>query len=182
LQDSEPRKKPPLTPKELKTGFKEPDSESWTPVRIIVLPPSVIQKLGSFSSINKHRVMGKNEEFEILDEKYGRDIFISYNKDAAGSAKYDVQLGDVTPLTREEKKYLTYDLASVYKPESVEQAEREAKLLDAKASPDPSIDTEDDDDDAISKIRRKSGSKGSGDGTTSRRSSRDVRKKRRSGI
>jgi hypothetical protein len=43
LQDSEPRKKPPLTPKELKTGFKEPDSESWTPVRIIVLPPSVIQ-------------------------------------------------------------------------------------------------------------------------------------------
>ena len=37
-QENEPRKKPKPTKEEAKTGFKDKESETWTPVRVIRIP------------------------------------------------------------------------------------------------------------------------------------------------
>ena len=44
LQEDEPKKKT-ATPAEKKSGFKSSDSESWTPARVIGMPPSLATRV-----------------------------------------------------------------------------------------------------------------------------------------
>lgn len=147
LQDDEPRKKPELTRDERRSGIKDKNSKSWTPVRVLRVPAGAAESIKKLMQMNKHRVNGKVQEMELSDEKYGMDIFISYDPNAAGSAKYNVQKGDASPLTDEERKYLIWDISELMKPETLEEARKEAEALQSKAPQDEEAEDDDDEDD-----------------------------------
>jgi hypothetical protein len=110
LQEDEPAKKKPLTKSEKKTGHKERGSESWTPNRVVRMPSSLLKKIQGLKELNKvkNKKTGKVARYSVFDAKFGRDIQIKYDSKSAGTDKYQVQLGDRTPLTDEELAFLTY--------------------------------------------------------------------------
>ena len=133
LQENEPAKPQAPSKAEKVSGFKEPNSRSWTPVRVLRIPSSVAKELQKIITMNIHVVDGEAREFELSDPKYGRDIFISYDSKAAPMDKYSIQQGDHTPLSKKERAYLAWDISDLEKPESLEEAKREAASLTAKA-------------------------------------------------
>lgn len=158
LQEQEPRKKPKPSLAERKSGFKEKGSPSWTPVRVVRIPSSVAEKLQKLATMNKHKIDGRLVPCDITDEKYGMSVFLSYDKDAPGTDKYQVQKGDKCKLTEEEKGYLVYDLSKLWQPEDLETAKREAEALAAKLPEDENLDEEDDEEeeeDGMSSRRKK---------------------------
>lgn len=120
LQDTEPTRKAEHTSNEKETGFKDKDSDSWTPVRVISFPASVIDAIQKLKSINSVKLRKKDgttvtKTFDMNHPKYGCDILIMYDPTKTGSAKYTVQKDDGrTPLTEEEQFYLVYDLDKLY--------------------------------------------------------------------
>ena len=119
IQEDEPSRKPKATEEEIESGFKDKDSNTWTPVRVIALPVSVLDQIQKLKTINTARVKSKTgavqtKAFDINHPKFGCDIMIMYDSSKAGASKYSVQKGDRTPLTEEEKEYLTYDLDKLF--------------------------------------------------------------------
>lgn len=119
IQDDEPSRKPKATEEEIESGFKDKDSNTWTPVRVLSLPVSVLDQIQKLKSINTARVKSKTgsvqtKAFDINHPKFGCDVMIMYDSSKAGAAKYSVQKGDRTPLTDEEKEYLPYDLDKLF--------------------------------------------------------------------
>lgn len=120
LQDKLP-KKLGVTKAERKTGFKDMDSESVTPVRAVRFTAGLVEKIGSLTQLNIHKVKDKktgkssSEKFEVTHAKYGRDILVQYNAKAPAASKYTIQMGDHTPLTPEELEYLKWDLTGLAK-------------------------------------------------------------------
>ena len=172
-QEQEPARKPKPTEKELRSQRKDKDSRTWTPVKCLRMPPSLVRKIMQLEEIN----IVKGERKEVTDEKYGFDVQMYYDPQAAGGDKYNVQKGDRTPLTDEEKDYLTWDLNDkTLTPESYDDAVAEVERLqerEEKASrksrrnenqdDDYSLDDDEDEDDyrpkakgskATSKARR----------------------------
>ena len=119
------------TKAEKKTGFKDKDSSSWTPVRVVRLPSSLAQKLQGLRDLNVHK--GKNGQkttYDITDEKYGADVNIKYDKNGTGADKYQVQLADKTALTEEELKYLIWELTpALVHVESYDEAKAELSRM-----------------------------------------------------
>lgn len=120
IQDAEPTRKPEHTDQEKDSGFKEKDSDSWTPVRVIALPASVLDAIQKMKEINVVKLKKKDgtvvtKKFDMNHPKYGCDVLIMYDPAKAGASKYTVNKGDGrTPLTEEEQEYLTYDLDLLY--------------------------------------------------------------------
>ena len=52
-QENKPKKAKSPTKAEAKTGFKDPDSETWTPVRVLRIPSSLMQKIMALKDLNK---------------------------------------------------------------------------------------------------------------------------------
>lgn len=146
LQDDEPKRKPKPERSERKSGFKDKSSKTWTPVQVLSVPTGVAQQLQKLMKMNKHRVGGKTVECELTDPKYGCDIFISFDGDAKGPVKYNVQKGDASPLAEEEQEYLVWDISELMTPESIEEARKEAAALASKNPEDEEGDEEDDED------------------------------------
>jgi hypothetical protein len=163
IQDNAPKKQPEPTKEEKKSGFKDIKSKTYTPVRVITMPAGVTRRLRDLGSRNipkknpKTGADGKTA-YPINDDKFGIDIDIRYNPKAAGAEKYTVEKGeDRTPLSKEEKGYLVWDLEnweSLYDAlgrMSEKEAKEKLKRLDIiGVSPEEGDDDDDDDDNSRS--------------------------------
>lgn len=120
LQDNEPSRKPKPTAEELESGYKDKDSDTWTPVRVLSLPISVLDQIQKLKIVNVVKLKRKDgtvttKTFDMNHPKYGCDLLIMYDSSKAGAAKYSVTKDDGrTPLSEEEQAYLTYDLDKLY--------------------------------------------------------------------
>lgn len=184
LQEDQPKKLKDPTKKERKTGFKDIDSESWTPVRVVRLPVSVAHKLHEMGDLNKikDKKTGKVKSYAISHSVHGRDIGIKFDPKKSGTDMYSIDKGERTPLTDEEKEYLVWDLSVLPGPEEKEVAKTEAaKLLkmapedekkkgkdedeeeqeqDEQQQDEEQQDEQDDDDDDLTSKKSKKGKKG----------------------
>jgi len=152
-QDDRPRKLHPPTRTEKKSGYKSKNSKSWTPVKVMRMPTSVVRDIQRIITMNKHKVDGKVREYEISHPVYGCDLFISFDKNAQGASMYSVQKGDKSKLTKEEKGYLIWDLNGLIPPApSMGEVKKDAKALSESFESD---DDDDDDDDFIENMDKK---------------------------
>ena len=142
--EQEGRKYPPLqnVRREKHLGYeaywgKAGDSRK-TPVRVLEIPDSQISRLQSMKKMNKvkHPRTGEMVMFDISDERFGCDIGILFDPTKQGPAKYDIQKGERTPITREERNYLMYRL-DLMKPMSLSDAKQEMADLASKLVDDP---------------------------------------------
>lgn len=157
-QKKQPRKLPKPTKGEVKSGFKDKDSDTWTPVFVIKIGRSLAQKLKELKSLNvvESKKSG-SKAFSVADEKYGRDVRIYFDGDKAPADQYQVQLGDKrTPLSEEELAYLGWDMSQIdgvefdkaeVKADFTSWATRNKVKLKASKSKDEDEDDDQDDDD-----------------------------------
>ncbi len=126
LQEDAPAKAK-VTKAERESGFKDADSDSWTPVRVLRLPSGLMRKIQELKALNK--VKGKDgvKTFDVNHEKFGVDLNVKYDENAKGPEKYQVNLAEKAPISDEEKEYLIYDLS----PDLIKQMGLET-LADAK--------------------------------------------------
>lgn len=172
-QAAAPRKMPKLTKGEQKTGKKEMGSESWTPVQCIPLSNSLAGKIRELGERNIHTVKDKKsgkkskQAFQVNHPKYGCDIEIKYNAKKSPAERYTIERGDHTPLTEEEKGYLTWDFDNwneIY--DMLGRLNEEAAMADFKKmdvigvnTNEDGDDDEEDDDDDMALGRKKKGGK-----------------------
>lgn len=148
LEQTEPRNKPPLRPSEqvvktlgiagdpysIKAHLKAKGSKSWTPVRVLRAPPTLVNILKSLTTLNKHG----GEPRELSDPKYGRDVMVKYDSKAAGTSKYAATIGNdpPAPLSNTERRYLMYDIFGIVVAETQQEAERDWQRLSAQWIPE----------------------------------------------
>ena len=168
-QKKEPSTKVKHTATERKTGFKDKDSDSWTPVAGIKLGTSFMGKVKELKGLNtvESSKTGAVKAFAVNDPKFGRDIRVYYDPTKSPADQYNIQLGDKrTPLTEEELEYLTYDLQGLLKPAEVNETELKrdfeswatrngVKLGKAKAKASEEDDEDEDDEDEAPKSKKK---------------------------
>jgi hypothetical protein len=133
-QEDKPRKAKDPSKSERKSGFKDPNSDSWTPVSVIRLPSSLAKKIQDLKALNKkkNKETGENKTYSVSHEKFGCDIGIKFDPDAKGGDMYQVQLLERTPLTDEEKEFLVYELQEKLLDECGREDETSAKRELAK--------------------------------------------------
>jgi hypothetical protein len=117
-QKDEPARPPKPTKTELKTGFKEKDSDSYTAVVALRLPGTPVDKIRGFKSMNvvESKSSGSTKAYPVSHEKFGHDVRIKFDdgKDTAPANRYDVQYVEKrSPLTEEEQAYLKWDLSDL---------------------------------------------------------------------
>ena len=111
LVKDEPARKPKHTANERKAGFKEKDSDSWTPIKVVRLGRSLVNKIKDLKGLNIVEGSKGAKAFPVTDAKYGRDIRVMFDSSKAPAEQYQVQLGDKrSPLTEEELEYLKWDI------------------------------------------------------------------------
>lgn len=173
-QAAAPRKMPKLTKKEQKSGKKEMGSDSWTPVQCIPLTNSLASKIRELGERNIHTVKDKKsgkkskQAFQVNDDKYGCDIEIKYNPKKSPAERYTIERGDHTPLTKEEKEYLTwdfenweeiYDLLGRLNENDAMADYKKMDVLGGESQVDGDDDDDEDDDDDMALGRKKKGGK-----------------------
>ena len=162
LQENEPAKAAKPTKAEVKSGFKQPGSESWTPVRVMRIPGSLAQKIQGLKELNKvkNKKLGKIVKYSVADPKFGCDISIKYDSKQSGTDKYQVQLGDRVALEENELEFLQYkledDLLTKAGREDEKTAKKEVSRMELAGSEDTESDDEDDDDIDLGKKSKKS--------------------------
>ena len=116
-QKDEPAHRPKPTKEELKTGFKEKNSDSYTPVVALRLPSTPVKKIQGFKSMNVvESKSGSTKAYPVSHEKYGHDVRIKFDnaKETAAGNRYDVQYVErKSPLTEEEQTELKWDLSNL---------------------------------------------------------------------
>lgn len=119
LQRQEPARKSRPTKEELRTGFKDKDSDSWTCVRVLRLSKSVLQDLRDMAQANvvRNNKTGETKSIPLAHPRGGMDIRIKYDPTREPAKQYQVLPAGRTPLTEEEQKYLTFDLDNLETPE-----------------------------------------------------------------
>lgn len=182
LQEDAPRKNR-LTSAEKKSGFKDPDSESWTPIKVMRIPSSLMRKIQGLKDLNKDRKTKKT--YSVLNAEFGADINVMYNSKASGTDKYQLQLADKVALNEEELSLLRYELdaeaiAKALGRETPKEAAAEFKRMelvgadkfddDDKGSDD---DSDDGDSEDLGKRSSKSRSKSKSSSSRSRKTSDD---------
>lgn len=137
---------------EAKTGFKQKDSDTQTPFVVLRLTASLVRSIKGLKELNVHEdENGDSTAYAITHPKFGRDVSIKYDKDAAGAAKYPIQIGGEAPLKAIEKKFLQWDLSDLvqsrsYEDELVEYKRWAEKLgFGVKKKSSKDIDEEDED-------------------------------------
>lgn len=157
---------------EKKTGFKDSESDSETPVVVVRMPSSVATKLNKFGERNTVKSKKNPKEvksYSIADHKYGKDVTIEFDMKKSGSDMYEVLPESRTPLTEEEEELLVFNLEEAIKQtvETLDVAKAQAKRLaevmvdkpKGKAKGDDSDDDEDEDDDGLDDRKSKKPSK-----------------------
>jgi hypothetical protein len=106
-----PSRMPKPTAAERKTGLKELDSDSITPIFGLKAGKSVVSKLQELKGLNVVEGKSGSKAYSVNDAKYGVDIKILHDGDKAPSDQYMIQAGETkTPLTEEELAYLRQPL------------------------------------------------------------------------
>lgn len=165
LQDNMPAKNR-ISAQEKKTGFKDPDSDSYTPVVVVQLTPKILRAIQEMKEDNIVKLKsGTRKAYHVTDEKFGRDIMIKKDMSpgVAPGDIYQVKLAvdsGRTPLTEEEKEYLTWDMNTIYAPELSEaQAKRDFESwarrmgLTKRKVAEPEVEEDDDDTDDFEEER-----------------------------
>lgn len=149
-EEGAPRKSPKPTKEELKSGFKDINSETWTPVGVARFTMTMIMRMNELSEDNKrkNKKTGKKEQYDATDADYGFDVKVKYKKDAPGTDKYSIDKVDdgAVPLTKEEKAYLIWDLTEKLLDATGRMTEEQANE-DVKRMKVVGADIADDDDD-----------------------------------
>ena len=122
-QENEPGKSPKHTKAERESGCKEMDSDSWTPVQVVRLPKSFIDRVNGLKTMNvkRNKKTGSTENYSVSHPKYGCDILVKYNGSASPASQWEVQKGERTPLTEEEEALLVWDLDLLANPATTEE-------------------------------------------------------------
>jgi len=107
-----PSDMPDPTRAEVKSGFKSMDSDSWTPVSVLRMTASVIEKLRELKQLNTQEDdNGNTQAYSVTNDKHGCDVqLMKRSKPATPADTYALQKGDAKPLTKTESAYLRYDL------------------------------------------------------------------------
>ncbi len=177
-QEDQPKKIVEPSKKERKTGFKDIDSRTWTPVRVVRMPGSLLDQFKAQKALNKVKKKD-NKPFAVHHDKYGIDFNVMYDSTIKGSNKYKISKEGRTPLTEEELEFVVYDLtdgAAIAKElglKTLEEAKRDVKGLtlatsdgdddDGKGKGHRLVD-DDDDDEKSSKKKGKGKSRDDDDG------------------
>jgi hypothetical protein len=155
LQEDKPTKLKKPTSEEVKTGFKEIDSDSWTPARVVRVPSSLalrIKQLGE-KNIVVNKAKGTKKAFTAMDVKYGFDLDMSFDKKLPPANMYSADRtespsGDkYSPLSEEEQDMLLWNIEEVYPAESLADAKREVAGIRSRMGNGPAEDSDDDEDD-----------------------------------
>lgn len=169
-QKKRPSRVPRPTQEERKTGFKDKDSDSWTPKYVVKVGRSLAGKLKDLKGLNtvESSKTGAVRAYQVNDARFGRDVRIYFDKDKAPADQYQVQLGDKrTPLTEEELADLTWDMSQInaieFDPKAVQAdfdswAQRNGVKTKKKKVQEEDEDGEDDDfddEDAAPKSKAK---------------------------
>lgn len=164
-EDGPGRKATEPTKSEKKTGFKEMGSKSWTPIRVIPLTGGNVNRINEISERNTHKAKGEKgkKAYDVNDAKFGCDLEIRFRtaKGIPPGDRYQIEKGDCTPLTKEEKEYLTFNLEpweEIY--DQLGRLDNEGALADFKRMDIKGLgiheeDEDDDEDDDMSLGKKK---------------------------
>lgn len=164
LQEDEPRKKAEHTKEEKKSGHKDIRSKSWTPVRVCRFTSTMASRIQEIGEGNSAKTKDGKKTFDVTHEKYGCDIRVKFKPKAPGTDKYSIDKDERTPLTDDEKKYLTWklddSLLDVTGRMDQKQAQEDFKRMEIVGGDTPDDDDDDDgynlgDDDKRSKKSKK---------------------------
>ena len=164
-EEGPPRKNPKPTKEESKSGFKDINSDTWTPVKVARFTMTTIMRMQELSEDNivKDKKTKTKAQYDASDAKYGFDVKVKYKKDAPGTDKYSIDKvdGGATPLSKEEQAYLVWDLSEKLLDATGRMTEKQAledvKRMEVVGGSQP--DDDDDDDDEPKKKKKKSKAK-----------------------
>ena len=154
-QENAPRKQPKRTKEEAKTGFKDAGSSTWTPVKVLDIPSSLMIKLIALKDLNKAKIKDSTKTFSISHPKYGIDVNIKQDPKGKGADMYQVQGGSRTPLDEEEQEFLVFDLNEKLLDVMGRETEKEA-MAEVKRTTAKTVEDEDDDEDDVPSSKSKS--------------------------
>lgn len=113
---------------ERKSGFKDKDSDTWTPWVAVSLPAGAIAKIKDLKGTNvvESAKTGNSKAYSVADAKYGCDIRIMYDPDKSPAEQYSVQTTNKrTPITEEEQAFLRWDTSDLASPMTKEETKTE---------------------------------------------------------
>ena len=175
-EDGPGKKSADPTKGERKSGFKDKESKTWTPMRVVRMTGGLVREIKKLGGLNRHKdkKSGEKKAFPVTHAKYGCDVSIMYDPDEKmPSKRFTVQKGDASPLTEEQNEYLMYQVEDLVQPDKVKDANAEFKRwLEKMGKPkknkgedsdsDDSDDDEDEDDDEDDEDEPKGKKKGKG--------------------
>jgi hypothetical protein len=151
-----PRRPPKPTAAERKSGFKDKDSDTWTPWVPVGLPKGAVEKIKDLTGLNtrESKKTGETVAYPVSHPKYGRTVRIMFDPDKSPAEQYQVQIGDPRPLTEEELEYLRWDTSDLADPETDPKVIRSdyegwAKRMGIKTGKKRKHDVEDMDDEDL---------------------------------
>jgi hypothetical protein len=159
LQESQPRKLAKPSKNELKKRalipggekeyhIKEQGSSTWTPVRLVKITATTMDKLVKLGKSNSHETKNGKKTFSLAHPVYGRDIAISFDPNAKGTAMYDLQKENRSKISPKEQEYLMQPFfTDAIKPMELKDAQAEMKRI-AKTLEGAETDKEDDETEA----------------------------------
>ncbi len=114
-----PERIPRPTEQELATGFKEKDSDSWTPVKVLRLSSTMMEQIQGIAQTNvvTNRNTGETKSMSIAHPKFGMTIRIKHSPKKPAASQYQILPGERMPLSERQLKYLTWDLSDLERPE-----------------------------------------------------------------
>jgi len=156
-QENAPDRLPKITAAERESGFKEKDSDSWTPVRAHRLSGQDLKKLRGLKDLNVVKKGGERVGVSIFDEKFGCDVNMKFDKEeAVPGNRWTFALSERTPLTSDETELLGQDLSLLIHDEiNVEAEAAEVKSWSKRMGLNQDEDDEDDEDDGRKRRTKK---------------------------
>ena len=126
-QKNAPSRLPKPTAGEREAGFKDKDSDTWTPYVVVGMSPGLVQKIKELSDLNtvESKKTGATKPYPVSNDKYGRDVRVKYDSSKPPANMYEVQLGERSALTEEELAYLQWDLSELVTPASETENRRD---------------------------------------------------------
>jgi hypothetical protein len=127
LQKTKPEDAPEPTKAEVKAGSLLKGTETWSPVRVLRMPTSILRGLKEQKELNVHEdAEGNSSAFGVSHAKYGANVMIKKDDKAATAAQtYVIQRGDHAPLKKEERAYMLWDLSNLQALPTSEETEAE---------------------------------------------------------
>lgn len=125
-QKNAPARMPKPTSEERKSGFKDKDSDTFTPWVALPLGVSLVGKIKDLTGLNvvESKKTGASKAYPVSNEKFGCEIRVLFDKNKSPTDMYQVQLGQRVAITEEELAYLQWDLSELVTPVTDEAANR----------------------------------------------------------